>query len=76
MNDFSNHLRRIASRGYTTDSDNQELFDCADEIERLCKCKNDLQARIDWLITTYSSYDEDGIFTFPDGEYWEVNRGL
>lgn len=35
MNDFSNHLRRIASRGYTTDSDNQELFDCADEIERL-----------------------------------------
>lgn len=45
------------------------------EIERLRELNDDLSARINWLITTFSSYDEDGLFAFPDGAHWEARRG-
>lgn len=35
MSDLTTHLRRIASRGHTTDSDNQELFEFADSIDAI-----------------------------------------
>lgn len=44
------------------------------EIERLRELNDDLAARINWLITTFSSYDEDGLFAFPDGAHWGKPR--
>ena len=45
------------------------------EVESLRELNDDLAARIDWLITTFSSYDEDGLFAFPDGAHWGKPRG-
>lgn len=30
----------------------------------------DLIAKVIWLINIYPGWDEDGTFTFPDGETW------
>lgn len=46
----------------------QEEMETVQAILGLIAENEDLHARIEWLINTYTSFDEDGVFTFPDGE--------
>jgi hypothetical protein len=47
MNDITKHLRTIASRGRTTDEDNQWLFDVADHLDRETKQVAQLTKELD-----------------------------
>lgn len=38
--------------------------------KELCQENYDLIAKVIWMINQYPGWNEDGTFTFPDGETW------
>ena len=72
----------IALRYYVRNPDNwaEEYATSDPDVKRIVDdtvaALERLEAQINWLINTFANYDEDGLFTFPDGDMFQRPTAL